>query len=315
MWTVLFALLPGVMARTYIYGSSVLIQLTVCIVAALLAEALILAFRGRPVRATLADNTALVTAVLLSSSLPPYLPAWILIIGVVFAVVIAKQLFGGIGMNAFNPAMVGFVVLVISFPDWVIFWPNPLAPTPSFSESMQFIFWGATVAEDAVTSATPLTVMHTQLDFGLNQNQVRDHVDFQMVTRAEVGLICSWVLGGAWLLYRKVITWHIPVSCLLGLFLIATFFHLIDPSHYPSGWFHLLFGPAVFAAFFIATDPVTAPSSLQARCVYGFCIGIVIYIIRTWGGYPDGIAFAVMLLNSAVPAIDYFYRPKVYGER
>lgn len=322
MAEVLLALVPGIIALIWFFGWGVLINIGIAALTALLAEGLILRLRGRPVLSTLGDLSALVTAVLIGLALPPTLPWWLTVMGVVFAIVIVKQLYGGLGYNPFNPAMAGYVLLLVSFPLEMTRWlpPSTLAEhIPSFMESLRLIFSGTLppgIGWDSLTGATPLDQMRT----GLDLNQIIDEIR-QTPLWGDVGAVgWEWVagfylLGGLYLLWRRIISWHIPVGLLGGLFVIALLFNMIDATTHPAPLFHLFSGATMLGAFFIATDPVSAATTNKGKVIYGALIGVLIFIIRSYGGYPDAVAFAVLLMNMAAPTIDYYTQPKVFGQR
>jgi len=334
MLQVLLALLPGIAAYVWIFGWGVVINICIATGTALAAEAAMLRVRGQPVWQYLADCSAIVTAVLLALALPPLSPWWLTVIGAFFAIVVAKQLFGGLGYNPFNPAMVGYVVLLISFPVPMTSW-LPLSDFSSYNldflETAAFIFGGQLppgVTFDTLTEATPLDTLKNNLGQGNTVTEIRAQLGLDDVTSLLLSVVpifgavggkgWEWVnagflVGGLWLLYKRIISWHIPVAMLAVLALISGVFALYNPEHYASPLFHLFSGAVMLGAFFIATDPVTAAASTTGRLVYGAGIGLLIYIIRTWGGYPDSIAFAVLLMNMAVPLIDDHFKPRVFG--
>ncbi|HHH39233.1 MAG TPA: electron transport complex subunit RsxD [Sedimenticola sp.] len=321
LW-VIIALIPGAVALTWYFGWGIPIHMALATATALGAEALVLRLRKRPVKPALMDLSAVVTALLMAVALPPLLPWWILVIGVVFAIVVVKQLYGGIGYNPFNPAMAGYVLLLVSYPVDMTSWVPPRmldTHTLDFLQTLTLIFTGQLPAGldwDAVTAATPLDAMRTQLDQNMMISEIRKSPlwgDFGGKGWEWVG---NWfLLGGLVLLYKRVITWRIPVSMLGGLLVMAMLFHFLDQETHPFGLFHVFSGGAILGAFFIATDPVTASTTPRGQLIYGALIGILIYIIRTWGGYPDAVAFAVLLMNLAAPTIDYYTRPRVFGHR
>ncbi len=321
MRSVLYALVPGTLAATWYFGWGVLINILIAVAFALAFETGMLLIRKRPLKPFLTDYSAVLTAWLLALALPPLSPWWLTAIGLFFAIVVAKQLYGGLGYNPFNPAMVGYVVLLISFPKEMTLWlpPSMLAEFRfSFLDAAGIIFSGALpggLSWDALTMATPLDTMKTQL--GLNQTigEIRQSPLFGDFSGRGWEWIANWyAIGGFWLLYRRVIRWQIPVAMLLSLSVIATLFFLIDPDNHASPGFHVFSGGAILGAFFIATDPVSASTTPTGRLIYGAGIGILTYVIRTWGGYPDGVAFAVLLMNMAAPTIDYYTKPRVFGE-
>lgn len=320
MRQVLYALLPGIVLYVYFFGWGIVVNILLTSLTALLCEALMLWMRDRPLRPFLTDFSVLVTAWLLALAIPPLLPWWMTVVGTAFAVIFAKHLYGGLGFNPFNPAMVGYVVLLISYPFQMTQWPALSILSgyhPDLLDSMNIIFTGQpwhSVTLDALSGATPLDTMKTQLKhfhtvFEIKQNPLFG--DFGAKGGEWIGN--AFFLGGCWLLYKRVISWQIPFAVLSSLFLIASFFFLMDPDTHPSPLFHIFSGASILAAFFIATDPVTAATSNKGRLLYGAGIGILIYVIRTWGGYPDGVAFAVLLMNMAAPTIDYYTKPRVFG--
>jgi len=321
MGLVLLALVPGTLAMVWYFGWGTLINLGIATVAAVAAEALVLRLRGRAPGATLIDLSAIVTAWLLALSLPPLLPWWQTVTGTVFAIVFAKHLFGGIGYNPFNPAMAGYVLLLVSFPITMTRWLPPEVISGnaiSLADSLQMIFSGTPPlgqSWDVISSATPLDQMKTEL----SQNRMISEIRQSPLWGDFGGRGWEWIgnwflLGGLFLVWRRVISWRIPVSMLGALLLVAGLFWLIDPETHPSPAFHLFSGGAILCAFFIATDPVSASTTPRGQLVYGALIGLLVFIIRTWGGYPDAVAFAVLLLNMAAPTIDYYTQPRVFGQ-
>ncbi|MBK8163403.1 MAG: electron transport complex subunit RsxD [Gammaproteobacteria bacterium] len=334
MLQVLLALVPGIGIYIWFFGWGLVINIVIAACAALVAESAMLMIRKRPLRQYLGDCSALVTAVLLALALPPLSPWWITVIGVFFAIVVAKQLYGGLGFNPFNPAMVGYVVLLVSFPVQMTSW-LPISTFSSydmsFLEVAAFIFGGQLppgLTFDALTEATPLDTLKNNLGQGNTVTEIRAQLGLDDVTSLLLSVIpifgaiggkgWEWVnagflLGGLWLIYRRIIGWHIPVAMLGSLALISGAFALYDPEHYASPMFHLFSGAVMLGAFFIATDPVTAAASAPGRLAYGAGIGILLYVIRVWGGYPDSIAFSVLLMNMVVPIIDDRFKPRVFG--
>lgn len=322
MRQVVLALVPGIAVYTALFGYGILINLLLAAVTALVTEGLMLRLRGRPVARFLSDWSAPVTALLLGLALPPLAPWWLVVLGTAFALVFGKHLYGGLGYNPFNPAMLGYVVLLISFPTQMTLWPpvQPLlVPTLSLAESLQYTFTGALPAGmtlDVLTGATPLDHLKTQLGLEQSVTAVREA---SSVFGLAGGAGWEWVnlgflAGGLWLLARGTIRWQIPAGVLAGLALIALPFWLANPEQYASPLFHLSSGAAILGAFFIATDPVSASTTPRGRLIYGLCIGVLTWIIRNWGGYPDAIAFAVLLMNMAAPTIDEYTQPRVYGQ-
>jgi electron transport complex protein RnfD len=328
MLKVLYALVPGTLVAIWFFGWGVLINLCIAAIVCLGSEALILKLRKRPVQATLLDGSALITAVLLALALPPLAPWWLTTIAALFAIVIAKQLYGGLGFNMFNPAMVGYIVVMISFPREMTFWTPPLGVTagdvngyPGLLDTLRIIFSGTSATEiDAVTMATPIDTIKAQLGLEQDIETTRQSVMYGPLFSTFTGKGWEWInlaflAGGIWLVKSKAADWRLPTAFLLSLGLIANLFSVIDYATYTSTLFHLLSGGTMLAAFFIVTDPVSASTTPRGRWIYGAGIGVLTYVIRTWGGYPDGIAFAVVLMNMAVPIIDYTTRPKIFGRK
>jgi electron transport complex protein RnfD len=313
---VLLALLPGSLCAAWLFGWGVLVNILLAGLAAIAAEAAMLMARRRPVLPVLQDGSALLTGVLLALALPPLAPWWIPVIGSLFAIVIAKQLYGGLGYNPFNPAMAGYVVLLISFPRELSLWPAT-GQVLSLQDTLLLVFSGSlpdTLTLDAITMATPLDAVKTRLGLSETLTEIRESAVFGSFAGAGWEWLNLWfLLGGLWLLQQKIIRWQIPAGMLGSLFLTALLFYAWNPDIYASPLFHLFSGAAMLGAFFIATDPVSASTTPRGRLYYGFGIGVLTYVIRTWGGYPDGVAFAVLLMNMAAPTIDYYTRPRVYG--
>lgn len=322
MWRVIYALIPALAAHTWLFGWGALINVAVASAAALLSEAAMLKARNRPAAPTLSDGSALVTAVLLGFALPPLAPWWLVALGSAFAIVFAKQIYGGLGHNPFNPAMAGYVFLLISFPLEMTSWLAPASlsggnlPLP---DALRLVFTGALPAGatlDTLTGATPLDLMKTELGLNRTVGETLASPVFGLLGGRGFELVNGLVLlGGLWLLANRTIAWQVPVGFLGALAAVATLFHLVDPDTHPGPLFHLLSGGALFGAFFIATDPTSGATSPRGRLVFGIGAGTLVYLIRTWGGYPDGVAFAVLLMNLAAPTIDYYTRPRVFGQR
>lgn len=320
MLQVLLAMVPAVIAMVYFFGPAVLINIVLALVVALGAEALLLKIRHRPIKPFLSDGSAVVTAVLLAVAIPPLSPWWLTVTGVLFAIVFAKHLYGGLGYNPFNPAMVGYVLLLLSFPLEMTTWlpvlslaDNPLG----FVDAFHLIFYGETAAgltPDAVSGATPLDAMKTQIGQQIQPALITNQNLFGFVG----GLGWEWIniwfmLGGLYLLYKRVISWQVPVAMIGTLFVLSLVTQWFAPDITGSPLFHLFSGGTMIGAFFIATDPVSGSTTPNGRLVFGAGVGALTFIIRVWGGYPDGVAFGVLLMNMLVPLIDYYTQPKVYG--
>ncbi|EPC03368.1 hypothetical protein L861_17655 [Litchfieldella anticariensis FP35 = DSM 16096] len=316
----LLATLPGIATLAWHFGWGVLTNVLTAAAFGVALEALILKLRGRSPSATLRDNSALVTAVLLGVSLPPGSSWWLILVGMVAAIVIAKQLFGGLGHNPFNPAMVGYALLLVAFPLPMTQWAAPhglFGPDAmSLPDALQLLAGlDGNQGLDGMSGATPLDAFKHKPETLMASEFWASSPLPEGAMGAWRAVALAWLAGGALLLYKRLISWHIPVAMLGAMAAIATLLYGVDPSHYGSPLFHLLGGAAIFGAFFIATDPVSAATSRKGKLYYGAGVGILVMIIRTTGAYPDAVAFAVLLMNFAVPFIDYYTQPRTYGHR
>ena len=317
MLQVLLALIPGTLVMIYIYGWGVLINIVLTIIFAIILETLALLIRKRPVLPFLYDLSAIVTAWLLALALPPLMPWWILLVGIFFAIIIAKHLYGGLGYNPFNPAMIGFAVLIVSFPFEMSQWiqNGQLGSTlPSLMESLNMVFSSSATPDwDAITMATPLDEVKTGLRAGTAYEEIAQQKQFSLTSWIYISI--AFALGGAWLLYKEIIHWQIPASMIGTLAVFSSAMYLYSPETFASPLLHVFGGATILGAFFIATDPVSSSTTPIGKLIYGASIGFFIYIIRVWGNYPDSIAFAVLIMNMAVPLIDYYTQPRVYGHK
>ena len=312
MAQVLLALVPGMLVATWVFGPGVLLNVLMASLTAWSSEALCLRLRKRPVMVRLTDHSALLTGWLLALSLPPASPWWLISLAVATAIVLGKHLYGGLGQNPLNPAMLAYCLVLISAPvSMTTLWIDPLA-TPGIT-SAWMAFLGT--APDAATGATALSLYRNDFP-ALTATEIASHPLFR---EASLGLIAgiewdalAYLVGGLWLLFRGVMTWHAPVGLLLGLFVVAAFF-AIDPDSGTPVWVHMTAGPTVFAAFFIVTAPVSGATSPRGRLLFGVGVALLTYLIRTFGHYPDAIAFAVLLMNFAAPMIDHYTRPRIVG--
>jgi electron transport complex protein RnfD len=327
MRLVIFAGIPGIAVQTWFFGWGAMIHFAIASATAIVTEAAILEMRKKNFEVAIKDCSALLTAFLIAISIPPFAPWWITVIGSFFAIAIVKQLYGGLGFNLFNPAMAAYVMLLVSFPVQMSTWaiPQSLSQFPqSLADSASIIFSGFSADGysieqlrthiDGFTMATPLDAVKTAVSQGFTINESMASPIF--ANGLGIGWFwvnCAYLLGGLYLLKSKVINWHIPAGVILGIACLALVMFLVDDGIYTSPLFHLFSGGLMMGAFFIATDPVSASTTNRGRLIFGFGIGAWVYIIRTWGGYPDAIAFAVLVMNMAVPLIDYYTRPRTYG--
>ncbi len=316
MLQVLLALVPGITAYVWLIGPIVLVQIAVASAAALLGEAVMLRLVGKPIRIFLGDGSALVTAWLIALAFPPLSPWWLIVVGTLFAIVVAKHLYGGLGQNPFNPAMIAFAVCIVSFPALMSQWP-PASLDVDFTRQLATVF-GQTPRLDAMSGATPLDALKTALKLGEDNATVAAIMADSGVFGRIAGQGWEWVsaaylLGGLFLWQRKIVSWQAPVAFLSGLAVLATALWLLDPARFANPMFHLFSGGTMLGAFFIITDPVSGCTTPKGKLIFGFAAGIIAYLIRVFGGYPDGVAFAVLLMNLCVPLIDIYTQPPIFG--
>ncbi|MCP3176301.1 RnfABCDGE type electron transport complex subunit D [Desulfuromonas sp. KJ2020] len=301
MRAVIYSLLPACGVAIYFFGFRALLILLLCVVGCMITEAVCQRLMHRPV--TIADGSAALTGILLALNLPPASPWWLALLGAVIAIVIGKQVYGGLGYNPFNPALVARVVLLISFPVQMTAWTSP-APL------------GSNV--DVVTAATPLGEMKTavmltgELPLAAQQGFSDYFIGHMAGSLGEISAL-ALLLGGLYLLWRRIITWHVPVSFIGSVLVFSGIFWLVDSSRYPSPLFHLLTGGLMLGALYMATDMVTGPVTSKGLIVFGLGCGIITVLIRLFGGYPEGVSFAILLMNAATPLIDRLTRPRKFG--
>lgn len=327
MRLVIYATLPGVLAQWYFFGWGNFIHITLAMATALVCEFTVLSLRKKPISHELFDGSALLTALLLGICLPALAPWWISVIGTIFAIVVVKQLYGGLGHNPFNPAMAGYVMLLVSFPLQMTLWQPPLslvAVDLSFTNTLTTILTGFTLEGysveqirttiDGITMATPLDTLKTNTGLGLTVlESIKSPVFGDNFALGWEWINAGFLLGGIFLIFKKAIAWQTPVSFLISLFICSFIGYSISPDNSASTMFHWFSGATMLGAFFILTDPVTGATSTKGRIVVGLLAGLLVYLIRTAGGYPDGIAFAILLCNMSAPLIDQYTRPRTYG--
>jgi electron transport complex protein RnfD len=324
MGLVMLALVPATAYGFAVFGWPAINLFVVTVASALLFEVLSLWIRGKPARRFVMDGSAMLTGWLLALSLPPWAPWWIGLIGGLLAIVIGKQVFGGVGQNLFNPAMVARVALLIAFPLEMTAFVGPqrlLAPdSPDFVEGLAISFGTSGAPYDGVTGASVLGQVRNAVAHGEELGPVlaKGYDAAALLIGAVPGSLGETsalllLLGGLFLLYKRVISWHIPVSLLATLFALASLMNLLDGTSYPNGVYHVLAGSTLLGAFFIATDLVTSPITARGQLIFGAGIGLLVYVIRTWAGYPEGMAFAVLLMNACTPLIDHYVKPRIFG--
>jgi len=323
MFTVLAALVPATLFNLYLFGWPAIFLFAVTMAACVAFEAACVRIGDGSPASAIGNGSVLITGWLLALSLPPWAPWWVAVVASAFAVGIAKHAFGGLGQNLFNPAMVGRVVVLVSFPVQMTAFvpPKPLfsAGAPGFVEGLGVTF-GRGVNLDGLSAASQLGFVKSELTRGVPAHQSVEHLPglgelmwgFHPGSMGETA-VPLLLLGGLFLMWRKVITWHIPVGMLGTLLLLGTVFSAIDPGRHADGLFHLISGASVLGAFFIATDYVTSPVSNGGRLAFGIGCGLLTWIIRTYAGYPEGFAFAILLMNAMAPLLDRAFRPRMFG--
>ncbi len=318
MRQVIYALLPGILISAWVFGAGVLIQCVFAVGFALALEMVMLKLRGRSLHPFLYDGSAVVTALLFALCISPYTPIWVNFLGIAFAIVIAKHVYGGIGNNLFNPAMAGYIFVLLCFPAVMATWPLATGEHPGLAELLQIIFTGNTGIEnfDAVSGPTALAYTQSQLRGMSMLQEIRTSPLFGSVGgKGSEWIAAAWLAGGVWLIMQKIISWRLPAYFLGTLLGISLIFHGYDTDLFLPPLLTLFTGGIMLAAFFIITDPVTASTTPRGRIIYVCGIALLAWLIRTFGGYPDGVAFAVLLMNAAVPLIDQYTRPPAFGER
>lgn len=329
MRTVILCLIPGIFLQSYFFGLGNLLQITLATIVALLSEAFVLKLRQRPILLTLKDGSALLTGILIAIAIPPLAPWWIVVIGTLFAVIFIKQLYGGLGQNLFNPAMAAYVLLLVSFPVQMTTWLPVQALHPfslSLLDQIHALFTGFTldgysvkqlsISIDGLTMATPLDTARNALHSGQTISEILKSSAYKTSSWQAIQWVnLGFLAGGVLLLYKRIIHWQIPVSFLAAISIFSFIAYAYNPDLNISPMFHLFSGATMLGAFFILTDPVSAATTVKGRVVYASLIALIVVIIRNIGGYPDAVAFAVLLGNMCVPLIDYYTQPKVYGRR
>ncbi len=306
MHGVIIALMPALVVSIFSFGMDAARVILLAVVSAVLFEYLIQKFLLK-VPITIADGSAIITGVLLAFNVPSSLPGWMVVLGSFVAIAIAKMSFGGLGNNPFNPALVGRVFLMVSFPVSMTTWPKPS--------------WSNFAHIDGTTAATPLAIIKE----GLKNNQNFSEIISEVPSYLELFLgkmggslgeisALALIIGGLYMLYKKIITWHIPV-CMLGTIAVfAGVLWLVNPQSYPDPVFQLLTGGVMLGAIFMATDMVTSPMTVKGMIIFGVGIGILTVVIRIWGAYPEGVSFAILIMNAFVPLINRYCKPGRFGE-
>ncbi|WP_016703430.1 RnfABCDGE type electron transport complex subunit D [Pseudomonas chlororaphis] len=305
MKRVLVATLPGLLALFWLFGWGILINLLLACATALAVEAAVLRLRQWPLRPFLGDGSALVSATLLALALPPYCPWWLTVSATACALLFGKHLYGGVGKNPFNPAMLGYSLVLVSFPQQMTHWPASHGLDLLGGLQQVFGIASDSSAPDAWAQATALDSLRINKSLTIDElfagNAAFGHFGGKGVEWVNL----AFLAGGAFLLQQRVFSWHAPAGMLGSLFIISLLcWNGSGSDSHGSPFFHLLTGATMLGAFFIVTEPVSGPKSAKARLLFGVGVGLLTYLIRTWGGYPDGVAFAVLLMNLVVPALE-----------
>ena len=301
MYRVVYAMIPALLWSVFIFGFDAL-RVTLIAVAACLAFEYLIQKYLMKTEPTITDGSALITGILLAFNVPASIPWWIIVIGAMASIGIGKLSFGGLGSNIFNPALVGRVFLLISFPVQMTSWPVA---------KMSGI--------DGVTAATPLALIKEGVKNGVPVSQIQGLPDFTDmalgINAGSLGEVSALllILGGLYMLWKKVITWHIPVSILLTVAVISGVFWMINPEMYVNPVYHILTGGLMLGAVFMATDMVTSPMTTKGQIIYGVGIGVITISIRMFGAYPEGISFAILIMNAVTPLLNYYIKPKRFG--
>ncbi|MCX2718199.1 RnfABCDGE type electron transport complex subunit D [Lentiprolixibacter aurantiacus] len=307
MYDVVIALIPVFLVSLYVFGINAFIATAAAVVSCILFEYLIQRYILKS-SVTIGDGSALITGILLAFNLPAGIPIWMIVIGSLVAIGVAKLSFGGLGYNIFNPALVGRVFLLVSFPVEMTLWPTAVENN--------------TTLVDAVTGATTLGLIKEGVQFGQTMSEISAQLPSAMdmfygITAGSIGEMSALALlvGGVFLIVRKVISWHIPVTVLVTIAIMTGIFWLIDPEQYASPLIHVLSGGAILGAFFMATDLVTSPVTKKGMVVFAIGIGVITVVIRLWGAYPEGISFAILIMNAFVPLINSYFKPRRFGSK
>jgi Na+-translocating ferredoxin:NAD+ oxidoreductase subunit D len=309
MYTVVYALVPAILVSLYFFGLDAVRVMLISVLACLFFEWTIQKYLIKgPI--TINDGSAIVAGLLLAFNIPSNIPAYIIIIGALVTIGVGKMSFGGLGKNIFNPALVGRVFMLISFPVEMTTWPLPKP-----------LFAGGAVT-DAITGPTALGILKEGLGAGKTIDQIMadpnmpDYIDRltgnMSGSLGEMSAI-ALLLGGIYMVLRRVIDWQVPAAIIATVFVVAGAFHLIDPQHYIDPMFHLFTGGLMLGAIYMATDMVSSPMNMAGKMIYAIGIGLITIVIRLWGAYPEGISFAILIMNAFVPLLNNSFKPKRFG--
>ena len=307
MYDVLYALIPAFLVSIYVFGINALVLTSVAVLSCILFEYIIQKYLLKT-EITITDGSALITGILLAFNLPANLPIWMIIVGALIAIGVAKLSFGGLGYNIFNPALVGRVFLLVCFPVQMTSWPTAVENNLSLV--------------DAVTGETTLGIIKEGLMYGETMSTISEKIPSAMelllgITSGSAGEMSALalLLGGIFLIVRKVITWHIPVTILVTMAVMTGIFWLVNPEMYASPLIHILSGGAILGAFYMATDLVTSPMTKKGMMIFAIGIAVITVVIRLFGAYPEGVSFAILIMNAFVPLIDKYFKPRRFGTK
>ncbi|NRD21889.1 RnfABCDGE type electron transport complex subunit D [Winogradskyella litoriviva] len=307
MYDVLYALIPAFLVSIYVFGISALILTSVAVISCLVFEYIIQKYLLKT-KVTITDGSALITGILLAFNLPSNLPIWMIIIGALIAIGVAKLSFGGLGYNIFNPALIGRVFLLVCFPVQMTSWPTAV------ENNLTLV--------DAVTGETTLGIIKEGLMYGETMSTISEQLPSTMelfigITSGSAGEMSALalLLGGIFLIVRKVITWHIPITMLVTMGVMTGIFWLVNPEQYANPLIHLLSGGAILGAFYMATDLVTSPMTKKGMVIFAIGIAVITVVIRLFGAYPEGVSFAILIMNAFVPLIDKYFKPRRFGNK
>ncbi len=306
MYDVLYALIPAFLVSIYVFGIRALILTSVAVISCIVFEYIIQKYLLKT-EITITDGSALITGILLAFNLPTNLPIWMIIVGALIAIGVAKLSFGGLGYNIFNPALVGRVFLLVCFPVQMTSWPTAIENNLTL---------------DAITGETTLGIIKEGLMYGETMSTISEKIPSAMelllgITSGSAGEMSALalLLGGVFLIVRKVITWHIPVTIIVTMAIMTGVFWLVNPEMYASPLIHILSGGAILGAFYMATDLVTSPMTKKGMVIFSIGIAIITVVIRLFGAYPEGVSFAILIMNAFVPLIDKYFKPRRFGNQ
>ena len=306
MYDVLYALIPAFLVSIYVFGIRALILTSVAVISCIVFEYIIQKYLLKT-EITITDGSALITGILLAFNLPTNLPIWMIIVGALIAIGVAKLSFGGLGYNIFNPALVGRVFLLVCFPVQMTSWPTAIENNLTL---------------DAITGETTLGIIKEGLMYGETMSTISEKIPSAMelllgITSGSAGEMSALalLLGGVFLIVRKVITWHIPVTIIVTMAIMTGVFWLVNPEMYASPLIHILSGGAILGAFYMATDLVTSPMTKKGMVIFSIGIAIITVVIRLFGAYPEGVSFAILIMNAFVPLINKYFKPRRFGNQ